>query len=690
MSYDAEKLFNLLPAIYRLRDAEQDGALRQLMALIAEQIALLEAQNQQLYDDQFIETCADWVVPYIGDLIGYRTLHGVVPKLASPRAEVGHTIALRRRKGTATMLEQLARDVTGWPARVGEMFELLGWTQNLNHLRAQSRQAPDLRQWEQLERLNTPFDSCSHTVDVRHIGKQQGRHNISNIGIFLWRLAAYRLHGSSAVPALAGDSQRFLFDPLGQTRQLFTRDEAENEISHLAEPNNAPVPLSRRVLANHLELYYGAEKSLAIENVPLAQVRICNLSDSGAGWAHTPPPAGVFAIDPVLGRIACGDVQAQPPRVTFHYGFSADMGGGEYDRSSTLVEKPTAGAAVPLPNPTIQAGLGLVATGGVVEIGDSGRYSETPAIAVNADQKVELRAANERRPTLILGGALDITGGAQSEVTLDGLLIAGGALHVANAAGNQLRRLRLRHCTLVPAATPALIVESANVEVIIDRCIVGGLRVAAGSTVKITNSIVDAGSETGVAYCGTAAVPVGEPEAAGGALEIRNSTIVGKLRSVELTLVSNAIFVAALAPGDLWSAPVRAEKKQQGCVRFSYLPPGSLTPRRYRCQPDFEIATRIDAAEKAAGGAIPAAQVNAIRAEVMSWLAPSFSTLRYGLASYAQLRLSCPGQIRAGADDEAEMGAFHDLYQPQRETNLRIRLDEYLRFGLEAGIFYDS
>jgi hypothetical protein len=36
------------------------------------------------------------------------------------------------------------------------------------------------------------------------------------------------------------------------------------------------------------------------------------------------------------------------------------------------------------------------------------------------------------------------------------------------------------------------------------------------------------------------------------------------------------------------------------------------------------------------------------------------------------------------------MGAFHDLYQPQRETNLRIRLDEYLRFGLEAGIFYES
>jgi hypothetical protein len=171
MSYDGEKLFNLLPAIYRMRDAEQGGALGQLMAVIAEQMALLEAQNQQLYDDQFIETCAEWLVPYIGDLIGYRTLHGVVPKLASPRAEVAHTIALRRRKGTATMLEQLARDVTGWPARVAEKFQLLGRTQHMNHIRPESLYAPDLRQWEKLERLNTPFDSLSLSVDVRGIAK---------------------------------------------------------------------------------------------------------------------------------------------------------------------------------------------------------------------------------------------------------------------------------------------------------------------------------------------------------------------------------------------------------------------------------------------------------------------------------------------------------------------------------------
>ena len=69
---------------------------------------------------------------------------------------------------------------------------------------------------------------------------------------------------------------------------------------------------------------------------------------------------------------------------------------------------------------------------------------------------------------------------------------------------------------------------------------------------------------------------------------------------------------------------------------------------------------------------------------------PQFSSLRYGRPDYCQLSQLCAAEIRQGADDEAEMGAFHDLYQPQRESNLRVRLEEYLRFGLEAGVFYAS
>ena len=635
MSFDVERTYELLPAIYRIRDADRGEPLKALLSVIADQVGVLEEDLAQLYDDQFIETCAPWVVPYIGDLIGYRTLHNVVPKIGSQRSEVAHTIGFRRRKGTAAMLEQLARDVTGWNARAVEFFQLLGWTQwTPNHIRPKNFYAPDLRQWEMLEKIDGPFDTVAHTVDVRHVATGQGKYNIQNIGIFLWRLTAYSLTKS---PAFQLDAKRFLFHPLGFDTQLFTNPVTEDEVTHLAEPINVPAPISRRVLDAYLPRYYGDGASVSLDGVPIEKIVACDLS----GWVHT-PPAGKIAIDPVLGRIAFADAQSGPPLVTFHYGFSDDMSGGEYDRAATFDALLSPVEEVPVPHATIQDALNAVTAGGVVEISNSGRYAETPTINVNASERVELRAANEHRPTIVLRGDLIINGAADSEVTLNGLLIAGGTILV----NGTLRALRLRHCTVLPSANPSLIVDFPDVTIEIDHCITGALCVHERSNVSITDSIVDATNEAAVAF----AAPNGTD--AGGTFQIADSTVVGTVHTLELKYASNTIFMS----------DVRSEKKQSGCVRFCYLPLTSVVPRRYRCQPDQER--------------------DALR------MKPQFTSLAYGEPGYGQLALRTAAQIRKGADDEAEMGAFHELYEPQRGTNLRIRLDEYLRFGLEAGPFY--
>jgi len=36
------------------------------------------------------------------------------------------------------------------------------------------------------------------------------------------------------------------------------------------------------------------------------------------------------------------------------------------------------------------------------------------------------------------------------------------------------------------------------------------------------------------------------------------------------------------------------------------------------------------------------------------------------------------------------MGVFHDLFQPQRETNLRARLEEYIPARADVGIILAS
>jgi len=171
--------------------------------------------------------------------------------------------------------------------------------------------------------------------------------------------------------------------------------------------------------------------------------------------------------------------------------------------------------------------------------------------------------------------------------------------------------------------------------------------------------MVDATAAAHMAYTGID--PNAPQTVPGAALTLKNSTVIGKVHTVQMDLVSNSIILAEA--GD-WDRPVISQKVQEGCVRFSYLPWDSQAPRRYYCQP--------------------------AKPEDISRVRPVFTSLQYGAPGYCQLSARCAAEIRQGADDESEMGVWHDLYQPQREMNLRVRLDEYLRCSLEAGILYAS
>lgn len=696
MSFDAKSLYELLPAIYRIRDAEQGEPLKALLQVIAEQAGVLEENLSQLYDDQFAETCAPWVLPYIGDLIGITGLPGTGLKALSSRAEVAHTIGYRRRKGTAAVLEQLARDVSGWPARAVEFFQLIATTQYMNHLRPENQSFISLRNAGRLEDLGGAFEHAggsspdlTHNVDVRRIASGRGRYNIPNVGIFLWRLRSFPLTRSPAVPASIGDKRRFLFSPLGIDSPLFNLPVTEVEVSHLAEPINVPDRIRRRMLSRDLKEYYGKGKSILLElgdadirveptEIPGDEIVACDLTD----WANM--PTSKIAIDPVLGRIAFPQDQNAPLLVTFHYGFSANMGGGEYNRLSSLDTRRTQvlddqGQPVLLKVAntfvknaieenvrftTINDALAqLGPKGGTIEIVNSGRYAEKISLDAN-NKRIELRAADKRRPTLRPKKRIKISGGESDEVILDGLIVVGAGMQV----GGQLGRLRLRHCTLVPGLSlssdgrparpmqPSLVVFSTNTIVEIDHCIIGGIQTMEDTEVSIKDSIIDATAESRIAYAGTLSD-------FGGPLRISNSTIIGQVRTSILRLASNTIFLASIEneiDKKKLIAPVLAQRQQEGCVRFSYLSRESRVPPRYHCQPETDD----------------------------SLVRPRLVSRRFRDPEYCQLSAFCPSEIRQGADDEAEMGAFHDLFEPQRETHLRLRLDEYLRFGLEAGIFY--
>lgn len=611
------------------------------------------------------------------------------------RAEVAHTIALRRRKGTAAVLEQLARDVTGWNARAVEFFQLLAATQHMNHVRLGNHYAPAVRDWEPLSRIGGAFDSVAHTVDVRRIESGRGKYNIPNVGIFLWRLNDYSQMRS---PAVRLDERRWFISPLGHLLQLFHHPQREAEITHLAEPVNVPEPISRRMLDAHPDLYYGKRHSPSdpIDNidpavdlsivlyldgveVPRSQIVSCDLSDEGANWLHK-PKTGRIAIDPVLGRIALAADLPVPKRieVTFHRGFGADLGGGQYSRER--VEGLIDPVRVPEDHTTIQDALNALGGSGTVVIKGSGRYEEALSVTVPAGKRIVLRAADGSFPTLVLpiAGELTVQGSTDSEFVLDGILLtaARGALPPGTGPMPLMRvpaasgpiKLFITHSTLVPgraldvagnAQYPdalAVRVDTPGVAVHVERAIVGAIRVHDTGTFTATDSIIDATSASRTALAG---LDAGRPA---GKLSLEACTVIGKLHVNEVAVISNSLLFAHRAAVDT-DVPVRAERRQVGCVRFSYLPLNSRAPGRHRCQPDAAVDPSI---------------------------APEFTSLRFGVASYCQLSASAPDPIRRGADDESEMGAFHHLFAPQRETNLRIRLKEFLRVGLEAGVFYET
>ena len=763
MNQSPDRLYELLPAVYRQRDAEQGYPLQALLRVIAEQVNVVENDIAQLYENWFIETCEDWVVPYLGDLIGYRAVHeageaGEVVsaqsrqrnKILVPRRDVAGTIGNRRRKGTLALLELLASEAAGWPARAVEFYKLLGWTQHVSYTRPLQGRTADLRDGDALDLIDTAFDSSAHTVDVRRPLSihSEGYFNLPSVGVFVWRLKTYSVTHAPAHGLDEVGPHAYSFSALGHDAPLYNYPRPETEPTHIAEELNLPVPIRRRAFAEQVVIdekartqasadYYGkGEKNLGHSLViwapdwpkkgaeqPIAREAV--IPADLKGWRYRAPADHVL-VDPQRGRIIFppGQLPKKGVRVSYHYGFSADIGGGEYDRQLTQpnlftpyrVRKDSNKSGEEVFG-TIRAALDKWAAdkeeakakadqerltrlqNAVIEIGDSEVYTEQQSlqIALAQNESLQLRAANRTRPIIRMldytegMDALNVSGKSGSRFTLDGLIITGRGVQISKCADGEFEQdksaaevkdagdlcaVTIRHCTLVPGwelhcdcepkqTEPSLLINYIQPHITIEHSILGAIRVEADEVksepvrLRISDSIVDA-TGNDLAALASPTLPIAYAK-----LNIVRSTVIGEIHTREIELAENCIF----------NGKVRVARRQQGCVRFSYVPTGSRTPRRYQCQPDSATSEIRNDEEKA-------------REELR--VRPQFNGTRFGTPSYCQLSESCADEIKRGADDESEMGVFHDLFQSQRAANLRARLGEYSPAGMEAGVIYAS
>ncbi|HYR05743.1 MAG TPA: hypothetical protein VEP71_03590, partial [Gallionella sp.] len=349
---------------------------------------------------------------------------------------------------------------------------------------------------------------------------------------------------------------------------------------------------------------------------------------------------------------------------------------------------------------------------GVIEIVDSNVYTEQLILELKENQSLQIRAANRARPVLRLldwhaelPDALSVTLSRGSRITFDGLLITGRSVAIrANEADRSSEicpaEVNIRHCTFVPGwsvhcdcepkrpAEPSLELFNVRARVRIEHSIVGSIQVNENQVhtdpipITITDSILDATSDEREAL-GAPGWPV-----AHAVLTMLRCTVFGEVLVHAIELAENCIFTNCLS----------VARRQLGCMRFCYVPPGCRTPRRYHCQPELaeqvietKLRAEADAAKKA-GKPVPAtqleAEIEAAKIRERDRVRPQFNSVRYGWPDYAQLADLCAEEIKRGADDESEMGVFHDLFNPQREANLRARLDEYTPAGMQAGIIF--
>jgi hypothetical protein len=715
-----DRLYELLPVIYRQRDLEVGTPLQQLLGVIAEQVDLVENDIAQLYENWFIETCEDWVVPYIGDLIGYIPAGPSDPavspnnRILSARREVANAINFRRRKGSLWLLEQLAEAVTGWPARAVELSRLLGQTQSIDHLRLRRGGTIDIRSVDALDRIAGPFDTTSHATDIRRIGSDRsfGAFNTANVAVYVWRLPVFSSTRSTAYCQEEAGDHCYTFSILGNDCPLYTLAVADPSPEDIAGELNLPAPIRRQAMAveraegvEAAEKYYGIGKSLAIwagpwagggasEPISASKIILADLSR----W-ELRPPHGHVAVDPELGRIAFPPTQLPKDDVlvSYHYAFGAEIGGGEYSRTLALpdgaqIYRVGAGADFASINDAYGRWYDDGNASAIIELIDNSVYEESLNFTIGAGRRLEIRAANRMRPVIDLvdfrasrPDAFAVDGSAGSVLVLDGLLITGRGLELRGT----FDQVVIRHCTLVPGwsinpetkhrrpSEPSLLLVNASARIEIARSIVGAIHALQEdvtvdpAVLHVSCSIVDATSDE------LPAIGTSEGAVAPVTLTARRTTVLGQVHAHAVEFAENSIFTGV----------VRVARRQHGCMRYCYVAPHSRTPARYYCQPDLADQALADDERSEA---LSEAERHLLRHGEQLRVAPRFASTQYGEPAYGRLAIECAEEIRRGAEDRSELGVFHDLFEAQRVANLRSRLFDHVPAGTEVGIVFAS
>lgn len=536
------KLWAMLPAIYRMLDAAgasdgsglpdsssaalPPGPLQEMVARIGSQAAVLRRSIDRLWDNQSIETCDDWVIPYIGDLLATRIVSCLDAR--SQRIDVAKTIYYRRRSGTLGLIEELASDIAGHDARAVEFFRRLGRTRHnfdppiglvpglsayptavallagpppaavIEGLAGAYSRTPaggyaDLRNAYGAANAGSAFDELAYIADFRAGRQSTGWYNIPRLGIFIWWLYGYPITEATPVER-TGCPGQYSFDPTGRDMPLFAPSSRSSEDfgETWVSPDEWKLPVAlRQVLWNLLpDTLYPAAFNIALLDI------------SGA----TIQPADQFVIDVERGQFRfVGPPSLDPVTVNYTFGFSSPVGAGGHDPRIFATTMPVPATTVSVVRgQSLDTLLGAVTSDTDFAFADSATYpgpTIDPGTNAPAPANLAFTAAAGERPVLrwTTPGAWTITGAGEGTLVLQGLWLQGADLVIAG----HWDRVALRLCTIDPGsadpATPGgfltaidgvalapghIFIEGQIALLTLENCITGAIRTRQGGAIE--------------------------------------------------------------------------------------------------------------------------------------------------------------------------------------------------------------
>jgi hypothetical protein len=683
-SHNREPIADWLPRSMRVVPGDEVGGPRLLDLLLAgidEQSARLSADVDSLWDDLFIESCADWAVPYIGALVG-------LPPDAE-RAEVAYAVALRRRKGTPAALEDFAEIVTGLTARVIEGWQVTTWAQRLQHpppLRVSSFSLVD----DSRARVGTPFDRARRSFTPS--GPNDPR-AVTAI-VWPWRLGTFQdVEGAEMLDR----PRRFALHPLRLDAPMYLRSGASRSTSDRANGTlrertrtevDAPVRATYRVLqalASPAQLTYGTNWTLSTDHpvaspsgspslveltlngslIPWQSIRFGSLP-TGQPATLAPGPAEAL-VDISRGHVELGAALTGTLRATWHRPIVAGVGPlactADVNHAARVVieVRPTA-----VPGPLVASSMDEAITKAEAQ---ANLRKLDPADSLPGIPDVEIRLMTSDR---LLSPSQDFTPRLPNwrivaprstspvligdiELNLKGACLALEGFYAWGdlAIGKDLDGVSLDFITMNPSkgATLRIDPQAWETSVSIRRSILGPIRAdLAARPISIRDSIVD-GKGVAMRSCDP---PIGVIAQAAVSAALRLSPA---LIATGVTFVGPVRAEAIDASDCLFADGVEVVQQQEGCLRHCYLGPELSSPPpyppRYRCGP---------------------------------YPPPTFASIGFEAAGYYALDLPATHPLLGAAADGGEIGAYNHLRTGARIGRLRRRLHEFVPLGLRADV----